>query len=53
MIVGLPHHVRAFDVHDGRHLRNERLFAEVSPGVPDGIKVSLVRKSSPAASASL
>ena len=37
--VGLPHHVRAFDVHDGRHLRNERLFAVVSPGVPDGIKV--------------
>ena len=37
--VGLPHHVRAFDVHDGRHLRNERLFAVVSPGVPDGIKL--------------
>jgi gluconolactonase len=37
--VGLPHHVRAFDVHEGRHLRNERLFAVVSPGVPDGIKL--------------
>jgi len=37
--VGLPHHVRAFDVHEGRHLRNERLFAVVAPGVPDGIKV--------------
>ncbi len=37
--VGLPHHVRAFDVADGRHLRNERLFAVVSPGVPDGIKL--------------
>lgn len=37
--VGLPHHVRAFDVHKGRHLRNGRLFAVVSPGVPDGIKV--------------
>jgi gluconolactonase len=37
--VGLPHHVRAFDVHDGRHLRNERLFAVVSPGFPDGIKL--------------
>ena len=33
--VGLPHHVRSFDVVDGRHLRNERLFAVVSPGVPD------------------
>lgn len=39
--VGLPHHVRAFDVHDGRHLRNERLFAVVSPGVPDGIKLDV------------
>jgi gluconolactonase len=39
--VGLPHHVRAFDVHDGRRLRNERLFAVVSPGVPDGIKLDV------------
>lgn len=39
--VNLPHHVRAFDVHDGRHLRNERLFAVVSPGVPDGIKLDV------------
>jgi gluconolactonase len=39
--VGLPHHVRAFDVHQGRHLRNGRLFAVVSPGVPDGIKVDV------------
>jgi gluconolactonase len=39
--VGLPHHVRAFDVHDGRHLRNERLFAVVSPGVPDGVKLDV------------
>ena len=37
--VDLPHHIRAFDVHDGRHLRNDRLFAVVSPGVPDGIKL--------------
>lgn len=37
--VNLPHHVRAFDVHRRRHLRNERLFAVVSPGVPDGIKL--------------
>lgn len=37
--VGLPHHVRAFSVYEGRHLRAERLFAVVSPGVPDGIKV--------------
>jgi gluconolactonase len=31
--------VRAFDVQDGRYLRNERLFAVISPGVPDGIKL--------------
>lgn len=39
--VGLPHLIRAFDVHDGRHLRNERLFAVVSPGAPDGIKLDV------------
>jgi gluconolactonase len=37
--VDRPHHVRAFDVVDGRHLRGDRLFAVVSPGVPDGIKL--------------
>jgi gluconolactonase len=39
--VGLPHHVRAFDVRDGRHLHNGRLFAVVSPGAPDGIKLDV------------
>jgi gluconolactonase len=34
-----PHHVRAFDVHGGRRLGHDRLFAVVSPGVPDGIKL--------------
>ncbi|WP_045369678.1 SMP-30/gluconolactonase/LRE family protein [Methyloceanibacter caenitepidi] len=37
--VNLPHHIRAFDVHKGRHLRGDRLFATVSPGCPDGIKL--------------
>lgn len=37
--VGLPHHILAFDVHKGRHLRGDRLFATVSPGCPDGIKL--------------
>lgn len=37
--VNLPHHIRAFDVLNGRHLVNERLFAVVSPGIPDGLKV--------------
>jgi gluconolactonase len=40
--VNLPHHVCAFDVHEGRHLREERLFAVISPGVPDGIKVDVL-----------
>ena len=37
--VNLPHHVIAFDVVDGRHLANQRLFAVITPGFPDGIKV--------------
>jgi gluconolactonase len=37
--VNLPHHVIAFDVRDGRHLGNKRLFAVTTPGFPDGIKV--------------
>ena len=38
--VGLPHHIRAFDVY-GDHLRHNRLFAVVSPGAPDGIKLDM------------
>jgi gluconolactonase len=34
-----PHHIRAFDVADGRRLVNGRLFATITPGFPDGIKV--------------
>ncbi len=37
--VNLPHHIRAFDVKDDCHLVNNRLFAVVTPGVPDGIKI--------------
>jgi len=36
---GRPHHVMAFDVLDERHLSAGRLFAVITPGVPDGIKV--------------
>jgi gluconolactonase len=36
---GRPHHVKAFDLEDGRRLRGERLFAVVAPGQPDGMKV--------------
>jgi gluconolactonase len=34
-----PHHVRAFEVLDGKRLTNGRLFATITPGFPDGIKV--------------
>jgi len=37
--VNLPHHILAFDVVNERHLVNGRLFAVVSPGIPDGLKV--------------
>jgi gluconolactonase len=38
-VPGRPHHVRAFDVLDGKRLANSRLFATITPGFPDGIKV--------------
>ncbi|HXA16511.1 MAG TPA: SMP-30/gluconolactonase/LRE family protein [Thermoanaerobaculia bacterium] len=37
--VDLPHHIRVFDVADNSHLVNERLFAVVTPIIPDGLKV--------------
>lgn len=37
--VNLPHHIRAFDVVNKRHLVNDRLFCVVTPGIPDGLKV--------------
>jgi gluconolactonase len=37
--VDRPHHTKAFDIHDGRRLSDERLFAVVTPGFPDGLKV--------------
>ncbi|MFF5289894.1 SMP-30/gluconolactonase/LRE family protein [Paractinoplanes globisporus] len=33
------HWIRVYDVVDGRGCANGRLFAEVSPGVPDGFRV--------------
>jgi gluconolactonase len=33
-----PHHIVAFDVVDGQHLENERVFAVTTSGFPDGIK---------------
>ena len=34
-----PHHIRAFDVEDGRRLTGGRILIEVSPGFPDGLRV--------------
>jgi gluconolactonase len=34
-----PHHIKAFDVTGGTRLGAERLFAVVTPGFPDGLKV--------------
>jgi len=36
---GAPHHIRAFDVVDGQTLANGRLFVDIAPGVPDGLRV--------------
>jgi gluconolactonase len=33
---GRPHHVKAFDVVDGRRLAGERLFCVTTPGFPTG-----------------
>lgn len=34
----LPHHIRVFDV-DGTTLSGGRVFAEIMPGVPDGLRI--------------
>lgn len=34
-----PHHIKAFRVVDGHRLEDERIFAVVTPGFPDGLKV--------------
>lgn len=33
------HAIHAYDVSGGRHAKNGRIFTEVSPGLPDGIRV--------------
>jgi gluconolactonase len=34
-----PHHIRAFDVHQGQSLKNGRVFTEIDKGVPDGFRL--------------
>ena len=36
-----PHHIRAFEVGDDGRLTRGRVFAEISPGVPDGLRVDV------------
>ncbi len=36
-----PHHIRCFDVNDDGNLRNSRIFAEISPGIPDGFRIDV------------
>ncbi|WP_340200874.1 SMP-30/gluconolactonase/LRE family protein [Ascidiimonas sp. W6] len=37
--INMPHHIKVYDIIDGQFLSNERLFAVVTPGIPDGLKV--------------
>jgi gluconolactonase len=33
------HHLRAYDVVEGKRLTNSRIFAVINPGIPDGFRV--------------
>lgn len=35
------HSIHVYDVIEGRHAKNGRIFAEVSPGLPDGLRVDI------------
>ena len=35
------HAIHAYDVFEGRHAKNGRVFAEVGPGLPDGFRVDV------------
>jgi gluconolactonase len=35
------HHIMQFDVANGRKLRNGRLFAEINPGLADGLRLDI------------
>ncbi len=36
-----PHHIRAFDVVDGRRLANGRVFCDIKTGIPDGFRLDV------------
>jgi gluconolactonase len=35
------HHIRAYDVLEGRHCENGRVFAVIDPGLPDGFRIDV------------
>lgn len=35
------HHIRAFDVVDGKRLSNGRIFADIEPGIADGFRLDI------------
>jgi gluconolactonase len=37
----LPHHIRAFDVVDGKRLTNGRVFCDIKAGIPDGFRMDV------------
>ena len=36
-----PHHIRAFDVVDGKKLTNSRVFCDIKTGNPDGFRIDV------------
>ena len=36
-----PHHIRAFDVVDGKKLANGRVFCDIKTGIPDGFRIDV------------
>lgn len=36
-----PHHIRALEVIDGSRLGASRVFAEIEPGIPDGLRIDV------------
>ncbi|WP_119304851.1 SMP-30/gluconolactonase/LRE family protein [Dongia deserti] len=36
-----PHHIRAFDVLDGKRLANSRVFCDIKTGIPDGFRIDV------------
>ena len=36
-----PHHIRAFNVVDGKKLTNSRVFCDIKVGIPDGFRIDV------------